>query len=104
MERRLSVLTLIAQGAPVLGLLGAVYGLIDMVRSIQADAPLIEVADIAHGLLPALLCAGAGLAVMLPTLIGIHIVVMQIDRLVNDMEYASVEILNYLASHRGGKP
>ncbi|MCL1856023.1 MAG: MotA/TolQ/ExbB proton channel family protein [Kiritimatiellaeota bacterium] len=103
MERRLSVLTLIAQTTPILGLIGAVYSLFTMTVGVRANAPLVHAADIADGLVPALLCAGAGLAVMLPTLVGIHVVVMQIDRLVGDMEYAAMEIVNYMASRHAGK-
>ncbi len=96
MERRLSVLALIAQGAPVLGLIGTVLSLHALVRSACADAPLLQTRTLLQSLLPALVNAAAGLAVALPAYVAFNVLVVKIDRLVVDMEHAESQILHLL--------
>ena len=101
MERRLSVLALIAQSTPVLGLLGTVLALLRTVLYAQANAPFIQSADFLRGLVPALTTTAAGLVVAIPAYAAFHVLVVKIDRLVLDMEHAAAEIVQYLDAHRG---
>jgi len=101
MERRLSLLVLIAHTTPVLGLLGTVYGLIRLVLDIRATAPLTQVADVAHGLVPALVITGAGLLVSLIAYASFHVLVGKIDRQVVDMEQSASEMVQFIRSMRG---
>lgn len=98
MERRLSVLALIAQLAPVLGLLGTVIGLLDMVLLIRSAAPVVELANIADGLVPPLVTTGAGLLIAIPAFAAFNLLIVKIDRIVLDMEHASSEIVHFLKS------
>ena len=100
MERRLSVLSMIAQTAPVLGLLGTVLSLLRMVQNALATAPFVQTADMLRGLMPAIITTVAGLLVAVPAYVGFHVLVVSIDRLVLDMEHAAVRIVQYLDDHR----
>ena len=100
MERRLSLLALIAQTAPVLGLIGAVFGLIRLVVSIRETAPLTQVADVAGGLIPALMVTAAGLVVSMIAFAAYHVLVGKIDRLVIEMEQAATSMVQFIRSER----
>jgi len=100
MERRLSLLSLIAQTAPILGLIGAVFGLIRLVASIRETAPLTQVADVAGGLIPALIVTAVGLMVSMVAFAAYHVLVGKIDRLVIEMEQAATAMVQFIRSER----
>ena len=100
MERRLSLLVLVAQMTPVLGLIGTIYGLLRMVFSIRAKAPLTQVADVADGLIPALVITGAGLVVSMIAYASFHVLVGKIDRLVVEMEQSASNMIQVIRSMR----
>jgi len=100
MERRLSLLALIAQTAPILGLIGAVFGLIRLVTSIRETAPLTQVANVADGLIPALMVTAAGLVVSMIAFAAYHVLVGKIDRLVIEMEQAATAMVQFIRSER----
>ena len=101
MERRLSLLVLVAQTTPVLGLIGTLYGLLQMVFRIRMQAPLTQVADVADGLIPALVVTGAGLVVSLIAYASFHVLVGKIDRLVVEMEQSASNMIQVIRSMRG---
>jgi len=103
MERRLSVIALVAQLAPMLGLLGTVMGLLQMVLSVRAAAPVVQLADVADGLVPALVTTAAGLLVAIPSYAAFNVLVVKIDRLVLDMEHAASEVVQFLDGQRAPK-
>jgi biopolymer transport protein ExbB len=96
MERRLVVLATVAQSAPLLGLLGTVLGMVESLIVMQAQAPLIQSADMLGGLLRALVTTAAGLTVAVPCYAAFNLLVVKIDRLVLDMERATTEIIPFL--------
>ena len=100
MERRLSFIALIAQIAPVLGLLGTVFALIQIAQSGIANAPLFQTSEILTTLKFALYNTAAGLGVAIPAYTAFNLLVIKIDRLVLDMEHAAAEIVQYLDAHR----
>jgi len=97
MERRLVVIATVAQIAPLLGLLGTVLGMIDMLLVVQQQAPLIRSADVAQPLMRALAATAAGLTVAIPCYAAFNLLVVKIDRIVLDMERAKSEIVAFLA-------
>lgn len=103
MERRLSVIALVAQLAPMLGLLGTVMGLLQTVLNLRAAAPVVQLADVADGLVPALVTTAAGLLIAIPSFAAFNVLVVKIDRLVLDMEHASSEIIQFLDAQRDSK-
>ncbi len=98
MERRLSVLVLVAQMTPVLGLLGTVMALLQAVLLVRQAAPVVQLADLAEGLIPALVTTAAGLLVALPCFAGFHVLLVKIDRLVLDMEHAASEMIRFFTT------
>ena len=100
LERRLVLIATVGQIAPLLGLLGTVIGLVDCLLSLQIAAPLVQSADIFGGVMKALLTTGAGLMVAIPCYAGFNLLVVNIDRLVLDMEKASSEIVSFLMAQR----
>ena len=88
-ERRLAFLSLIAQAAPVLGILRSLLAW-------RAALPLAASAGIADGLVAAAVTTAAGLAVALPCYLGFNVLVVKIDRLVLDMRDAVSECVWFL--------
>ena len=66
MERGLALLRLIAETAPLLGLLGTVLGMIEAFQQMQLAGDRIEPGILAGGIWEALLTTAAGLTVALP--------------------------------------
>ncbi len=67
LEKNLTVLSTIARGAPMLGLLGTVMGMIQLFQSIQTR-PDFDVTDISGGIFTALGTTAAGMMVAIPIL------------------------------------
>ena len=99
MERRLVVIATVAQVAPLLGLLGTVLGMIEMLLVLQHQAPLIQSADITEPLMRALMATAAGLTVAIPCYAAFNMLVVKIDRIVLDMERAKSEIVAFLSGY-----
>jgi biopolymer transport protein ExbB len=78
-------------------------GLLHTVLALRAAAPIVQLADVADGLVPALVTTAAGLLVAIPCYAAFNVLVVKIDRLVLDMEHASSEIVQFLDAQRGRK-
>ena len=96
MERRLVVVSTVAQIAPLLGLLGTVVGMTESALLMANEAPLIQSSDVLHGLVRALITTAAGLMVAVPCYVGFNLLVVKIDRLILDMDQAASEIVSFL--------
>ncbi|MGI6087113.1 MAG: MotA/TolQ/ExbB proton channel family protein [Kiritimatiellia bacterium] len=92
MERRTAMLAIAAQVGPLMGLLGTVMGLIQMLIVIQQKAPLIQAADLATGMWQALLTSAAGLIVAIVAMLGYNLVMAKIDILALDMEQSAGDV------------
>jgi biopolymer transport protein ExbB len=104
MERRIAVIATIGQIAPLLGLIGTIFGMITTVMVLRDQQPLIYSVHITDGLLRALITAAAGLIVAVPCYLMHNLLLVQIDRLVLDMEAVETEITAYLtARHHAEK-
>lgn len=95
MERRLSVLSLIAHITPMLGILGTILGILTSLIAMQAEAPMVQTADVTPGLIYGCVTTVAGLVVAIPCYIGFHLLVIKIDRLILDMRHACTELVNF---------
>lgn len=100
MERRLVVVATVAQIAPLLGLLGTVLGLVEVVWALQVQSPLVQSMDVTGGLLHALLTTGAGLMVAIPCYAAFNLLVIKVDRIVLDMDRAIAEMIGFFAGSR----
>ena len=97
MERRLSILATVAQVAPVFGLLGAVLGLIDALKVMEHNAPLVQPLDVMAGLRRALVATAAGLSVAAPCMMAFNFLAGKVEKIVIDMERSAADILAFLA-------
>jgi biopolymer transport protein ExbB len=97
MERRLVVVSTVAQIAPLLGLLGTVLAMVEALSVMMRQVPLVQTGDVMGGLMRALLVTAAGLTVAIPCYIGFNLLVIKIDRIVLDMEKAASEIVAFLS-------
>ncbi len=96
MERRLAVISTVAQTAPLAGLFGTVLGLMESVLAMKQQAPLIQSFDVADGLLKALTATAAGLAVAIPAQVAFNVLVGRVEKIVLDMERAASDIIEFL--------
>ncbi len=69
-EKGLSILHVVAQSAPLLGLLGTVMGMIQAFIQIQTLGGQVNPSDLAGGIWTALVTTAAGLTVAIPALIA----------------------------------
>ncbi len=96
MERRLAVLSTVIKTTPLLGLLGGLIGIFTTVVAIRSNASLVQTLDLTSGLYQALITAIAGLAVMIPTYVMYNILIVRIDRIILDMEHATIDIIAFM--------
>lgn len=100
MERRLSTLALVAQVAPLLGLLGTTIGILNALLVMRAQGTIVTTTGISNGLILGAVTTGAGLLVAIQCFLSFNVLVVSIDRLVLDMRHASSEILFFLGNLR----
>ena len=98
LESRLSILSTIANIAPLLGLLGTVIGMYDTFNGISASNGM-SLAALSGGVKEALITTAAGLCVAVPAHLAYNYLLTQVQSLCADMEKASSEIL-YFFDHR----
>lgn len=98
-ERRLATLAIIAQSAPLLGLLGTVIGMMKVVLSVNGEA-LVTRVDLVGGAMQALGATAAGIAVAVCVQVMYSVLRVRFDRLTADLEAAASEILGMLAANR----
>jgi biopolymer transport protein ExbB len=87
MKRSLRPLSAIAQLAPLLGLLGTIYGMITAFQA-AASAGVGRGDQLAAGIYEALLTTAAGLTVAIPALIAHQVLTGRVDRLIDAMDEA----------------
>jgi len=103
MERRVAVIATIGHVTPLLGLLGTVFGIIETVLVLRAQTPLVDVASVTESVLRAAIATAAGLVVAVPCYIMHNLLLVQIDRMVLDMEETETEIIAYLTAQQAKK-
>ncbi len=99
LERRLASLAITCQIAPLMGLLGTLLGVIQIVQTMNAQAPVVQSTDLTTGLMQALVATVAGLLVAVPCHAMYSMLMVRIERIVLDMEASASEIVAYLTKH-----
>ncbi|MBR4652432.1 MAG: MotA/TolQ/ExbB proton channel family protein [Kiritimatiellae bacterium] len=99
--RRFAALAIIAQTAPLIGLMGTFFGGIHAVNALNAAA-LVSRGDLLAGLMEALVSAAAGLLVGIPAQVMYGVLRVRFERLVIELEAAASEVLMLLTTHRTG--
>lgn len=104
LEEKLNLLATIAQLAPLLGLLGTVFGFMRVFSELDAAGLNAHVGMLSRGVWEAMICAAAGLAVAIPTHAGYNYLVSRVNSIVLDMERAATEIVKIVTESNGSKP
>lgn len=99
MNRKLASLLIIAQTAPMVGLLGTVIGFIRTVLSINSEV-VVARTDLFVPMMGALTSAAMGLSVAIPTAVMYGILKVRLNRIASDLDAAGCEIVGHLT--RGG--
>ena len=97
--RRFAALAIIAQTAPLLGLLGTFLGAIQTVNALNVAGPVVR-GDLLAGFMQALVPAAAGLLVGIPAQVMYGVLRVRFERLVIELEAAASQIVGYLAAQK----
>ena len=101
LDRRLATLAIIAQIAPLLGLLGTVIGFIKTVLVSNAQE-IVSRADLFNGAMEALVAAAVGLAVAIPVTIMYGSLRVRLERVIVELEAAASQIIGYISERKEG--
>ena len=99
LEKNVSWISLFIALAPMLGFMGTVIGMIDAFDKIQS-AGTMEPSLVAGGIKVALLTTVFGLVVAIILQVFYNYIVAKIDSIVNDMEDASISLVDLLVRHK----
>ena len=99
LEKGLSWISLFIALAPMLGFMGTVIGMIDAFDVIQLKED-INPGDVAGGIKVALLTTVFGLIVAIILQVFYNYLVSKIDSIVNDMEDASISLIDLLVNNK----
>ncbi len=100
LERYLSILNAVAHGAPLIGLLGTIIGLLDSFTNLSAANGVATTSDIALGVYQSLITSGMGIAVAIPAFLFYSFLAAKARHLMHDLERAGVEIVNLIEDSR----
>jgi biopolymer transport protein ExbB len=96
LERYVAIVNAIAHGAPLIGLLGTMVGLLDSFTGLSTGTVAATPADVARGVYNGLTMAALGIGVSIPAYIFHSYLVAKARHLMHDMERAGVEIINLI--------
>ena len=102
LEKGLSWISLFIALAPMLGFMGTVIGMIDAFESIQASNN-ISPGVVAGGIKVALITTVSGLVVAIILQIFYNYILSKVDSITNDMENASISLIDMLVKHKLSK-
>ncbi len=100
LERYLTILGSIAAVAPLLGLLGTVFGMIQVFSEIMLAGSNGNTSALAGGIAEALITTAAGLIVAIPALLSHRFFLRRVDELVVTMEQDAVKLVDALHNDR----
>ena len=101
LDRRLATLAIIGQVAPLLGLLGTVFGFIRTVLAANVQA-VVTRADLLNGSMEALVATALGLFVSVLAVVMYGGLRVRLDRTVVELEAAANVIVGYLTHEKAG--
>lgn len=104
LERRLGAIGVIAQTAPVIGLLGTILGMIEAYQQFELGGAYATAGSLSGGMWQALLTTAAGIAVGVAARLGHHFLAGRMRALVYDMEWVANDVLRFLVGERGEGP
>ena len=96
MERGLGWLATLARITPLIGLLGTVLGLMDMLLAANRNAPLVQSADLTGGLWSALAATALSLVIAILAYAGYNLLVSRVESILLDMERSASALMNFM--------
>lgn len=96
MERGLGWLATLARITPLIGLLGTVLGMMDMLLEAKRNAPLVQSADLAGGLWSALSATALSLVIAILAYAGYNLLVSRVEAILLDMERSASALMNFM--------
>ena len=105
LRKHMRSLSVIASIAPLLGLLGTIFGMIKAFQTVAASGEALGRTELlAEGIYEAMITTAAGLIVAIPTVVMYNFIAARIDRLVLDMDAVCIELLQERDSAPGVTP
>lgn len=96
LRRHLRSLSVIGSIAPLLGLLGTIFGMITAFQTVAASGEALGKTELlAKGIYEALITTAAGLIVAIPVVLAYHFVSARIDARVLELDELAVEFLDH---------
>lgn len=96
MERGLGWLATIARVTPMIGLLGTVLGFMEIMIAAEANAPLVQSADLSQGLWKAMAATAISLVVAILAYAGYNLLVSRVESILLDMERSASALMNFM--------
>jgi len=110
LRRNLRALSVIASIAPLLGLLGTIFGMINAFQTVALSGEALGKTELlAEGIYQAMITTAAGLMLAIPVLIAYHFFSTKIEYLVRELDVMTVDFVETHArpsapdEHRGPK-
>ncbi len=97
LEDNLPMLATIAGGAPMIGFLGTVLGMVQTFMDMAAGGGTVDMSILASGMYVAMVTTVAGLCVGIPAFFGYNFLVARIEKLVFRMESNSIAFIDILS-------
>ncbi len=95
LDRRMAVIAIIAQVAPLTGLLGTIIGFVRAV-TMANSTEIVSRMELMNGAMESLIVAAIGLIVAIAAVIMYGSLRIKLDRVVTDLELAASQIVGYL--------
>ena len=89
-------LATLARITPLIGLLGTVLGLMDVLLAAHRAAPLVQSADLTGGLWNALSATALSLVIAILAYAGYNLLVSRVESILLDMERSASALLNFM--------
>lgn len=104
LRKRLRVLSVITAAAPLLGLVGTIFGMIKAFQTVALSGEALGKTELlAKGIYEAMITTAAGLLVAIPSLIVYHIIAGRIERLVREIDREAVDLAERIAEAGGAE-
>lgn len=94
LERGLQVLDLVVSGAPMLGLLGTVWGLVHVFGAVSPETGIPEMGSFIHGIALALTTTLLGLIIAILALVGVNLLNRRVEILSSKLAVAAEKALS----------
>lgn len=101
-QHRTHYLSLAANIATLMGLLGTVFGLIDSFKALATADPSQKASVLAKGIAIAMNTTATGLMVAIPCMVFFSILGAKSNRIIEEIDECSVRLLNFLYAQRRG--